>query len=111
MDSFKVIIAPEALEQLNACVRYIRCTLLNPSAAESVYNDAIETGAELAKVAGRLRFCDNEKLRHYGYRTITFRHHQYLMIYRTEERVAYVDGIFHQKQDYENLFAGTHNLK
>ncbi|MCD8045752.1 MAG: type II toxin-antitoxin system RelE/ParE family toxin [Clostridiales bacterium] len=111
MDSFKVIIAPEALEQLNACVRYIRCTLSNPSAAESVYNDAIETGAELAKVAASLKFCDNEKLSRYGYRAITFRHHQYLMIYRTAGQIAYVDGIFHQKQDYENLFARTHNLK
>lgn len=84
MDSFKVIIAPEALEQLNSCVRYIRCILLNPTAAESVYDDAIETGAELSTVAGSLKFCDNERLRRYGYRAITFRRHQYVMIYRTE---------------------------
>lgn len=111
MDSFKVIIAPEALEQLNSCVRYIRCILLNPTAAESVYDDAIETGAELSTVAGSLKFCDNERLRRYGYRAITFRRHQHVMIYRTEGQVAYVDGIFHQKQDYENLFARTRNLK
>lgn len=111
MDSFKVIIAPEALKQLDAYVRYIRCVLLNPAAAEDVYNDAIETGAELSKVAGSLRFCDNERLSRYGYRMITFRRHQYVMIYRTEGQMAYVDGIFHQKQDYENLFARTYKLK
>ncbi len=111
MDSFKIIIAPEALEQLNAYVRYIRCTLLNPLAAESVYNDAIETGRELSIVAGSLKLCDNEKLKRYGYKAITFRHHQYVMLYRTEGQIAYIDGIFHQKQDYENLFAKTRNLK
>lgn len=110
MDSFKVIIAPEALEQLNACVQYIRCTLMNPTAAESVYNDAIETGAELASVAGSLKLSENRRLRRYGYRTINFRHHQYVMVYRVDGQTAYVDGIFHQRQDYENLFARTHNL-
>ena len=111
MDLFEVIIAPEAVEQLNACVQYIRCTLMNPSAAESVYEDAIETGAELAVVAGNLKLCENRKLKRYGYRIISFRRHQYVMIYRTEGQFAYVDGIFHQKQDYEHLFAKSHDLR
>ncbi len=110
MDSFNVVIAPEALEQLNAYVQYIRCTLMNPTAAESVYNDAISTGAKLAETAGSIKLCENETLRHYGYRTIKFRHHQYVMVYRIDGRKAYVDGIFHQKQDYENMFAITRKL-
>ena len=27
------------------------------------------------------------------------------MLYRTENLVAYVDAVYHQLQDYENLFA------
>ncbi|MCC8101517.1 MAG: type II toxin-antitoxin system RelE/ParE family toxin [Clostridiales bacterium] len=83
---------------------------MNPTAAENVYDDAIETGAKLSAVAGSLKLSENKRLRRYGYRTINFRRHQYVMVYRIVGQTAYVDGIFHQKQDYENLFARTHNL-
>ena len=111
MDLYKIIIAPEAMEQLNEYVSYIKYELLNESAARGVYDDATETGSELTKVAGSLQYCRSPLLRKYGYRVILFRHHQYLMVYRIEGKIAYVDGIFHQKQDYENLFARMHGLK
>ena len=43
MDSFKVIISPKALAQLNDYIDYIQYTLLNPQAAKSVWEDAIGT--------------------------------------------------------------------
>ncbi|MCC8013613.1 MAG: type II toxin-antitoxin system RelE/ParE family toxin [Eubacterium sp.] len=104
MDLFDVIIAPEAYEQLSAYIHYIKYVLMNETAAEKVYNDAIETGNSLALLAGSLPFCENEKLKQYGYRTIAFKRHQYIMVYRIEGNIAYVDGIIHQKQDYENIF-------
>lgn len=110
MDTFKVIISPEAKSQLSDYVCYIRTVLLNDVAAKSVYDDAIETGKRLSVVAGSLAYCKDERLKSHGYKAIYFRNHQYVMIYRTIGQVAYVDGIFHLRQDYENLFAINQDL-
>lgn len=37
--------------------------------------------------------------------------HCYLMHYRIEGRTAYVDAIYHQLQDYENIFADESSLQ
>ncbi len=110
MDTFEVIISPEAKSQLSDYISYIRCSLMNEVAARSVYDDAIETGKRLSLVAGSLAYCKDERLRDLGYKAIYFRHHQYVMIYRIVGQVAYVDGIFHLRQDYENLFARNNDL-
>ena len=54
-------------------------------------------------MAGSLKLCDDPKLRALGYRTIHFKHHKYFMLYRIEDGKAYVDGIYHDSQDYENI--------
>ena len=59
--------------------------------------------SRLAHVAGSLKLCDDPKLRALGYRTIHFKHHKYFMLYRIEDGKAYVDGIYHDSQDYENI--------
>ena len=101
---YEVIISPKALSQLEMYVDYIQYTLLNEQAAKSVWNDALETRDELAKVAGSLKPCDNTNLQEPGYRKINFLHHRYFMIYRIDETTAYVEAIYHQLQDYENIF-------
>ena len=55
MDSFEVIISPKALSQLNDYIDYIQYTLLNPQAAKSVWEDAIETTEKLLPFTGRGR--------------------------------------------------------
>ena len=105
MDSYEVIITPHALSQLNDYVSYIQYTLFNDQAAESVWQDALDTSAQLESSAGSLRFCKHPKLKELGYRQLFFLHHDYVMLYRTENLVAYVDAVYHQLQDYENLFA------
>ncbi len=110
MDTFEVIISPEAKSQLSDYVCYIRTVLLNDVAAKSVYDDAMETGKRLSLVAGSLAYCNDERLRALGYKAIYFRYHQYVMIYRTFGQIVYVDGIFHLRQDYENMFARNNDL-
>lgn len=109
MDLFNVIMAPRAIEQLDAFIDYIQYTLLNDQAAKSVYNDALETIEELKTVAASLQYCRNIKLRQRGYRVIYFRRHQYLMLYLVKGSNVYVEAVYHQQQDYENSFA--ENLK
>lgn len=105
MDSFDVIISPKALSQLNSYIDYLQYTLLNDQAAYNVWQDAIETRDRLSKIARSLMPCSHPCLKKNGYRAICFHRHSYLMIYRLEGKTAYVDAIYHQLQDYENIFA------
>lgn len=106
MISYKVIISPKALSQLDSYIRYVHYTLLNPIAAESIWRDAQETRKALARVAGSLKLCDYPALHELGYHALKFGKHDYVMLYRVEGETAYVDGVYHMMQDYENLFAG-----
>ena len=105
MVSYKVVVSPKALSQLDDYVSYVHYTLLNPIAAESIWRDAKETRKTLTTVTGSLKPCDHPKLRALGYHAIKFEKHDYAMLYRVEGDTAYVDGIYHLMQDYENLFA------
>ena len=110
MDSYNVIISPKALSQLNSYIDYIQYTLLNDHAARSVWQDAMETREHLALTAGSLKYCRHPQLKKYGYRTVFFKHHRYVMLYRIDGNVAYVDAIYHQLQNYENIFADNLNF-
>ena len=105
MVSYNVIIAPRAKEQLESYIDYVHYTLLNEISAKNVYSDAEETIARLANIAGSLSFCQHPKLKEHGYRAIRFKRHEYVMLYRVAGQTAYVDAVYHQKQDYENTFA------
>lgn len=105
MVSYNVIVSPKALEQLNEYIDYIQLTLLNNQAANSVWEDAIETINELEIVAGSLRECEHPALKEMGYHRILFKKHDYLMLYRIDGTTVYVEAVYHMLQDYENLFA------
>ena len=100
MVSYKVVVSPKALSQLDDYVSYVHYTLLNPIAAKSILNDAKETRKTLSTVAGSLKLCDHPVLYE-----LKLEKHDYAMLYRVEGETAYVDGIYHLMQDYENLFA------
>ena len=92
-----------AKAQLDHAVNYILCEFENEQAARSVIADAEDTRLRLSHVAGSLKLCDDPKLRALGYRTIHFKHHKYFMLYRIEGDKVYVDSIYHDSQDYENI--------
>jgi len=46
----------------------------------------------------------HQELNKLGYRKIKFRHLNYLMIYKIVRSTARIEAIYHQMQDYENLF-------
>lgn len=71
-------------------------------AAQNVMDDYHETYSELSIVAASLKLCDNEELTKRGLRRINFRHHNYFILYKLEENIAYITNIFHGSEDYEN---------
>ncbi len=44
-----------------------------------------------------------------SYRVSRFMRHHYLMLYRIEDTAVYIDAIYHQLQDYENIFTDELN--
>lgn len=110
MDSYNVIISPKALSQLSAYIDYIQYTLLNEQAARTVWQDALETRSRLSLVAESLKYCKHPLLKERGYRLICFRRHRYVMLYRVVGADVYVDAIYHQLQDFENVFADEENM-
>ena len=56
----------------------------------------------LSYMASGLKLCD-PRLRDLGYRTIHFKRHNYFMLYRIQDDMVYVDAIYHNLQNYENI--------
>ena len=104
MVSYKIIISPKALSQLEEYIDYIQFTLFNQQAADAVWSDAIETANKLETVAGSPKKCDDPELNELCYRKMNFLHHRYVMIYRIDNNTVYLEAIYHQFQDYENVF-------
>lgn len=99
---YKVFVTKDAEEDLEHFVNYLVVEKKNLQAARNVLNDYDATIETLKHVAGSLKLCDNPELRQLGYRRINFLNHRYFMMYRIEDKVVYVDNIFHELQDYEN---------
>ena len=100
---YEVILTYPAKAQFDHVINYILCEFESEQAALSVLNDAEDTKSRLAHVAGSLKLCDDPKLRALGYRTIHFRRHRYFMLYEVADDCAYILGIYHDLQDYENI--------
>lgn len=99
---FEVILTNKAELQAQKILDYIFFELENVQAALSIEQDMRETLASLSHVAGNLKVCDDPELKALGYRTIHFKRHRYLMLYKIVDNRVYVIGIYHDLQDYEN---------
>ena len=71
---YKVVLTSRAKAHFREIIHYLRNELESQQAATSVTN-----------------------------RTIHFKRHKYLMVYSVHDNVAYVEGIYHDLQDYENV--------
>ena len=101
--AYRIVVTPEAENDLDRFIKYILFEKKSEQAAKNVLDDFEETLDELASVAESLKLCENPKLKRNGYRRINFLKHRYFMMYRVEEDLVFVDNIFHELQDYENI--------
>lgn len=107
---YKVIITPLARHQLEMYIAYTLSSFKNTQAARSIRDDSLRTKARLAKMAGVLAPCDNPILSKHGYHKIHFDKHDFFMVYRIDEDKAIVDAMYHELQDYEEVFISKMNL-
>lgn len=108
---YKVIIMPPAKRRLDMYVFYTIETLENRQAAKAILADARETKKRLSMTADALKICDNPVLAKHGYRKIKFAKHKFVMLYRIQDDTVIVDGMFHELQDYEGIFADELHLR
>lgn len=108
--AYKVIIMPTAKRRLDMYVYYTIETLGNRQAAKVILADAKATKKKFSMVADSFKLCDNPALAKHGYRRIGFEKHNFLMIYRIDAGKVIVDGMFHELQDYEGIFANELHL-
>lgn len=100
---YNVVLSVQAQTHFREIINYLLYELQNQQAAISVADDFNDTIARLSHVAGSMKFCDDSILRAREYRIIHFRKHKYLMVYTVDGDRAYVEGIYHDLQDYEGI--------
>ena len=100
---YKVAVTPDAEADLEQFIRYLLYEKRNTQAASNLLDDFEATKDSLSHVAENLKLCDHPRLNALGYRRIRFLSHRYFMLYRVEGKLAIVDAIFHELQDYENI--------
>lgn len=100
--TYKVVVSSDAEQDLDRFLDYLFNEKKSRQAAISVLNDFVETKQELSTIAGSLKYCDNPRLKEYGYRRKNFRSHKYFMLYRIQKKTVIIDRIFHGLQDFEN---------
>ena len=100
----RVSITKFAQEQFRSYVEYILRQFKSKQAAAAVRDDAKATKKKLLDVAESLKYCDDPVLKELGYRTIHFDKHDYFFVYSVIGSVANIEAVYHDLQDYENLF-------
>ena len=100
--NFRVIFTENALEDMDSIVEYLIIHLHNKQAA-SHFIDSVENGKFiLSDSPESFQLCLNSKLQSMGYRRLNLEKTKYFLLYRIENSTVFVDGIYHQLQDYEN---------
>lgn len=102
---------PLAKRRLDMYVYYTIETLKNRQAAKEILADAKATKNRLSQIAVSLKICDNPILAKNKYRKIKFLKHDFVMLYRIQDKTVLVDGMFHELQDYEGILLNELNLK
>ena len=104
MRKYKVEITARAERRIEKYLAYLINEKNNMQAAIAVSDDYDETVSSLVSIAGSLWFCDDEDLKKRGIKKILFKKHDYLLLYRIVDETAYIESVYHARQDYENLF-------
>ena len=101
---FDVIISRYAQEQLREYGSYLMYEKMNSQAADALMDDVIQVVRIGKARRAKLNYLRDRDLRTLGYKKIRLRKHRYLFIFRIQNDVAYIDAMYHELQDYENLF-------
>ncbi len=98
---YDIVITERADKMIDRLLYYLLHKLCNPPAAlkfinnlENIYNRMRESPLQFPR-------CRDELLKSKGYRQALFSNMNYRVIFRVEENIVYILGIFHTLEDYE----------
>lgn len=97
--TYKVVILPPAKRNLKRYIQYTSVILQNKQAAAAIRDDARLTKERLSEIADVLPLCQDPELKKWRYRKITFRKHDFFMIYRIVGNIVLVESMYHELQD------------
>ena len=100
---YNVEVTDFAFAQLDNILDYIRFKLMNPDATAGVMEDFDEAIEKLEKAAGSFKICEEEELAQHEYRRYHLARHRYVLLYRIDGQNVFIERIYHELQDYQNL--------
>ena len=100
--SYKVVITINAQEDMDSIVEYMINCLCNTQAARNFLDSLNHTLDLLKSNAESYKLCSNKKLSALGYRQLNLIKTRYFLLYRVEQDIVFIDGVFHEVQDIEN---------
>ena len=104
MACYSVNLTYRAESHFRGHIGYIVNELQNPDAALALWAALDRTIKALADHPQTAPLCMDPALKAFGYRKKMILGTRYLCIYRIDGDTVWIDGIYHELQDYENLF-------
>ena len=102
MKSYRVVISDDAKADFRRYKDYLLKNKKSQQAAKNLVLDFRNTRKQLENVAGSLREPESEALKARGLKRINFLKHDYFLLFKIQEDVAYITNMFHSLEDYEN---------
>lgn len=100
---YKIIVTKNAKKDIHSIIEYMTFYLCNIQAATN-FERSLEHAFDLLKTnAESYQLCSNKKLNSLGYRRLHLLKSKYFMLYRVSRNIVFIDRIYHQLQDLENI--------
>lgn len=100
MKKYVVKNTPLLEKKLDKYISYLKNEKKSLQAAQSLFDDFIETRKSLEKTAGMLQNPDDDNLKSRNLKRINFRHHNYFLLFRITENLVEIVTMFHGLEDY-----------
>lgn len=97
---YKLIITDRAEELVDNLVGYLMYKLKNPDAALHLADELNVVYDRLEKNPYQYPESSDDFLRRRGYRDALLPEMSYRVVFRVEERIVYIVGVFHDLEDY-----------
>ena len=107
MALYSVEVTERAKDHFRGHIVYIINKLRNPDAAWHLRDALDQAIAQLSSHPEAVSLCADPALRAYGYRKKLIVTTRYLCVFRIDGNTVWIEGIYHELQDYENLFMDT----
>ena len=98
--TYKLVVSERAEEQIDNIIGYVAVELSNPTAAKAIIDDIEKAYNKLEYMADSLALCQDPYLSQKGYRKYILDDHDYVILYRLENKEVHISGVFHMKEDY-----------